>query len=148
MAKIQKLPREIAQLIAAGEVVERPASVVKELLENAVDAGASEVTLEIQNGGIRLIRVTDNGCGIARDDVPIAFLSHATSKIHCIGFKIAGSDKYKVFLYIVKATIRFSTGSLNGDTSYLFCVKHFLAQNHKIVYFLITDADSNNAITC
>lgn len=82
MAKIQKLPREIAQLIAAGEVVERPASVVKELLENAVDAGASEVTLEIQNGGIRLIRVTDNGCGIARDDVPIAFLSHATSKIH------------------------------------------------------------------
>ena len=81
MAKIQKLPREIAQLIAAGEVVERPASVVKELLENAVDAGASEITLEIQNGGIRFIRVTDNGCGIARDDVPTAFLSHATSKI-------------------------------------------------------------------
>ncbi|MGN0570994.1 MAG: DNA mismatch repair endonuclease MutL [Candidatus Fimenecus sp.] len=82
MAKIQKLPREIAQLIAAGEVVERPASVVKELLENAVDAGASEITLEIQSGGIRFIRVTDNGCGIARDDVPTAFLSHATSKIH------------------------------------------------------------------
>lgn len=81
MAKIQKLPREIAQLIAAGEVVERPASVVKELLENAVDAGASEITLEIQSGGIRFIRVTDNGCGIARDDVPTAFLSHATSKI-------------------------------------------------------------------
>ena len=81
MAKIQKLPREIAQLIAAGEVVDRPASVVKELLENAVDAGASEITLEIQNGGIRFIRVTDNGCGIARDDVPTAFLSHATSKI-------------------------------------------------------------------
>ncbi|MGN0562457.1 MAG: DNA mismatch repair endonuclease MutL, partial [Candidatus Fimenecus sp.] len=81
MAKIHKLPREIAQLIAAGEVVERPASVVKELLENAVDAGASEITLEIQNGGIRFIRVTDNGCGIARDDVPTAFLSHATSKI-------------------------------------------------------------------
>lgn len=82
MAKIRKLPREIAQLIAAGEVVERPASVVKELLENAVDAGASEITLEIQNGGVRFIRVTDNGCGIARDDVPTAFLSHATSKIH------------------------------------------------------------------
>lgn len=81
MAKIQKLPREIAQLIAAGEVVERPASVVKELLENAVDAGASEITLEIQSGGIRFIRVTDNGCGIAREDVPTAFLSHATSKI-------------------------------------------------------------------
>lgn len=81
MAKIHKLPREIAQLIAAGEVVERPSSVVKELLENAIDAGATEITLEIQNGGVRLIRVTDNGCGIAREDVPTAFLSHATSKV-------------------------------------------------------------------
>lgn len=81
MAKIHKLPKEIAQLIAAGEVVERPASVVKELLENAIDAGASDITLEIQNGGIRFIRITDNGCGIAREDVPTAFLSHATSKI-------------------------------------------------------------------
>ncbi len=81
MAKIHKLPREIAQLIAAGEVVERPSSVVKELLENSIDAGASEITLEIQNGGVRLIRVTDNGCGIAREDVPTAFLSHATSKV-------------------------------------------------------------------
>ncbi len=81
MAKIHKLPREIAQLIAAGEVVERPSSVVKELLENSIDAGATEITLEIQNGGVRLIRVTDNGCGIAREDVPTAFLSHATSKV-------------------------------------------------------------------
>ncbi len=81
MARIHKLPRKIAQLIAAGEVVERPSSVVKELLENAIDAGATEITLEIQSGGIRLIRVTDNGCGIAREDVPTAFLSHATSKI-------------------------------------------------------------------
>ncbi len=81
MAKIHKLPKEIAQLIAAGEVVERPASVVKELLENAIDAGAMEITLEIQSGGIRFIRITDNGCGIAREDVPTAFLSHATSKI-------------------------------------------------------------------
>lgn len=81
MPAIVKLPKEIAQLIAAGEVVERPASVVKELLENAVDAGATTVTLEIKNGGIRYIRITDNGCGIARQDVPTAFLSHATSKI-------------------------------------------------------------------
>lgn len=81
MAKINKLPVEISNLIAAGEVVERPASVVKELMENAVDAGADAITVEIQNGGIRFIRVTDNGCGIAREDVKTAFQSHATSKI-------------------------------------------------------------------
>ena len=81
MAKINVLPKEIAELIAAGEVVERPASVVKELLENAIDAGAKNVTVEIQNGGIRYIRITDNGCGIAREDIANAFKSHATSKI-------------------------------------------------------------------
>lgn len=81
MAKINKLPKHMADLIAAGEVVERPASVVKELLENAVDAGASSVTVEINNGGISYIRVTDDGCGIERSDVKTAFLSHATSKI-------------------------------------------------------------------
>lgn len=81
MAKINQLPVEISNLIAAGEVVERPASVVKELMENAVDAGADSITVEIQNGGIRFIRVSDNGCGIARGDVKTAFKSHATSKI-------------------------------------------------------------------
>lgn len=81
MGKINKLPRSIWELIAAGEVVERPASVVKELLENSIDAGADTVTVEIQSGGIRYIRITDNGCGIAREDVPTAFISHATSKI-------------------------------------------------------------------
>ena len=81
MAKINKLPVEISNLIAAGEVVERPASVVKELMENAVDAGADTITVEIQSGGIKFIRVTDNGCGIAREDVKTAFQSHATSKI-------------------------------------------------------------------
>ena len=81
MAKIIVLSKETTELIAAGEVVERPASVVKELLENSVDAGATAVTLEIKNGGISYIRITDNGCGIARDDVRAAFLSHATSKI-------------------------------------------------------------------
>lgn len=81
MAKINKLPKEIYNLISAGEVVERPASVVKELMENAVDAGADSITVEIQNGGIKFIRVSDNGCGIAREDVKTAFLSHATSKI-------------------------------------------------------------------
>lgn len=81
MAKINILPKHIAELIAAGEVVERPASVVKELLENAIDAGATTITLEIRNGGVRYIRITDNGCGIEHEDVPKAFLSHATSKV-------------------------------------------------------------------
>lgn len=81
MAKINKLPKYMADLIAAGEVVERPSSVVKELVENAVDAGASAVTVEIQRGGISYIRVTDDGCGIEREDVKTAFVSHATSKI-------------------------------------------------------------------
>ncbi len=81
MAKINILPKHIAELIAAGEVVERPASVVKELLENAIDAGATTITIEIRNGGVQYIRITDNGCGIEYDDVPKAFLSHATSKV-------------------------------------------------------------------
>lgn len=81
MPKINVLPKHLAELIAAGEVVERPASVVKELLENSIDAGADNITVEIRNGGISYIRITDNGCGIARDDIRNAFVSHATSKI-------------------------------------------------------------------
>lgn len=81
MGKINVLDKHVAELIAAGEVVERPASVAKELVENAVDAGASSVTVEIRNGGTTFLRVADDGCGIAREDVPLAFLRHATSKI-------------------------------------------------------------------
>ena len=81
MPRINVLPKHLAELIAAGEVVERPASVVKELLENSIDAGADSITVEIKNGGISYIRITDNGCGISRDDIRNAFVSHATSKI-------------------------------------------------------------------
>ena len=82
MPKIIQLSPHIANLIAAGEVVERPASVAKELLENAVDAGATKVTIEIRNGGMTFLRVTDNGCGMAAEDARTAFLRHATSKLH------------------------------------------------------------------
>ena len=81
MPKILQLSPHVANLIAAGEVVERPASVVKELLENAVDAGASQVTVEIRDGGMTFIRITDNGCGMSPEDARTAFLRHATSKL-------------------------------------------------------------------
>ena len=81
MADIRVLPSSLAELIAAGEVVERPASVIKELIENSIDAGAKRITVEIQRGGITFMRVTDDGCGIAASQVPTAFLRHATSKI-------------------------------------------------------------------
>ncbi len=81
MAKILQMSQHMADLIAAGEVVERPSSVVKELVENAVDAGAKAITVEIKSGGMTYIRVTDDGCGIAPDDVETAFLRHATSKL-------------------------------------------------------------------
>ena len=78
---ITVLPKEISELIAAGEVIERPSSVIKELVENAIDAGAARVTVEIKHGGATYMRITDDGCGIAPDEVATAFLRHATSKI-------------------------------------------------------------------
>lgn len=91
MPKIIQLDRHVADLIAAGEVVERPASAVKELVENSIDAGAKNITIELQNGGMTFLRITDDGCGMAPDDARTAFLRHATSKIRkkedlaCIG---------------------------------------------------------------
>ena len=81
MGVINVLEKHVAELIAAGEVVERPSSVIKELVENAIDAGAKNITVEIKNGGTTFMRVTDDGCGIYRDDIKIAFLRHATSKV-------------------------------------------------------------------
>ncbi len=81
MAHIQELSAHLADLIAAGEVVERPASVAKELLENAIDAGATRVDVEIKDGGISYLRISDNGCGIAAEEAPVAFRRHATSKL-------------------------------------------------------------------
>ena len=96
MSKIQVLDQITIDKIAAGEVIERPASIVKELAENAIDAGASAIVIEIKEGGISFIRITDNGCGIAKEDVSNAFLRHSTSKIrsvddlmdiHTLGFR-------------------------------------------------------------
>lgn len=91
MPKIIQLDRHVADLIAAGEVVERPASAVKELVENSIDAGAKNITIELQNGGMTFLRITDDGCGMEPVDARTAFLRHATSKIRkkedlaCIG---------------------------------------------------------------
>src|SRR6201997_1405096 len=84
MGRIRVLPDQVANQIAAGEVVDRPASVVKELLENALDAGANRIRVEVEAGGRKLIRISDDGCGMNRDDALLAFERHATSKLRTV----------------------------------------------------------------
>src|SRR5690349_1881615 len=82
---IEALPREVIDRIAAGEVIERSASVVRELIDNALDAGATAIRIELRDGGLRLIRVSDDGCGIEPEELAIACQPHTTSKIHSLG---------------------------------------------------------------
>ncbi|MGM9553261.1 MAG: DNA mismatch repair endonuclease MutL [Faecousia sp.] len=123
MPKIQQLSPHVADLIAAGEVVDRPAGAAKELVENAIDAGAKNITVEIQNGGMTFLRVTDDGCGMSAEDAPTAFLRHATSKlreasdleaIHTLGFRgealAAISAVSRVDLMTKTADAEFGTG--------------------------------------
>lgn len=117
---IRVLDKHVAELIAAGEVVERPSSVIKELVENSIDAGAKTITVEIQNGGVTYMRITDDGCGIAFDEVPVAFLRHATSKVRtqtdlaCIGTLGFRGEALASIAAVAKVDMLTSTGSGNG----------------------------------
>ena len=128
MGKIQVLSFEVANLIAAGEVVDRPASAIKEMMENAIDAGAKNITVEIQNGGVSFMRVTDDGCGMSAEDLPMAIRRHATSKIkdatdlEAMGLQIATADQLFEEFYETNPDLMFIVEIKNsGDTGIEAC---------------------------
>lgn len=127
MERIKKLDKAVYELIAAGEVVENPASVVKELCENSIDAGSKSITLEIRGGGISYIRITDDGSGILKEDVPFAFVSHATSKVKCrddlngiltLGFR---GEALSSVAAVSKITMFTKAASEDKGTKYSIC---------------------------
>ena len=145
MSKIAQLSEHVANMIAAGEVVERPASVIKELLENAIDAGASSVTVNFTNGGRDMIQIVDNGCGMSPTDARMAFECHATSKIatlddiyalHTFGFRgealASIAAVAQVELTTRQADAEFGTKPIiNGGESPLACVKALMTRTKK-----------------
>ena len=127
MGRIRVLPDQVANQIAAGEVVDRPASVVKELLENALDAGANRIRVEVEAGGRRLIRITDDGCGMNRDDALLAFERHATSKLRTaddllsiatLGFR---GEALPSIASVARVTLETATGEENCRNAHRDC---------------------------
>ena len=120
MAHINILSEQVANMIAAGEVIERPSSVVKELVENAIDAGSTEIEIKIVGGGVKLIEISDNGCGMDKEDILLAFTRHATSKIltssdlfniKTLGFR---GEALPSIASVSKMTLKSSTGDKEG----------------------------------
>lgn len=126
MGRINVLDKHMAELIAAGEVVERPASVIKEMVENSIDAGATAVTVEIKNGGVSFMRIADNGCGIMRDDVKKAFLRHATSKIK------DKNDLDKIGTLGFRGEALASISAVSDMTLITRCPEDFMGTSYKI----------------
>ena len=135
MPPINVLSKEISELIAAGEVIERPSSVIKELVENSIDSGAKHITVEIKNGGVTFMRVTDDGCGMAYNDVPKAFLRHATSKISekedldnilTLGFR--GEALASV---AAVARVEVLTKQKHDDLGTLYCIEGSIETSHE-----------------